>query len=71
MGILGAKIVSKRKCKSAESLYRHATSCTHARGALSLNCRYCQRPYTYLGYLHKHELECAQTIMARRGDQFR
>ncbi|KAG0143283.1 hypothetical protein CROQUDRAFT_189926 [Cronartium quercuum f. sp. fusiforme G11] len=55
-----------RKCKSEASLLRHATSCTHARGPLALECRYCKRPYTYLGYLHKHETECARTA---RGSQ--
>jgi hypothetical protein len=31
------------------------------KGALTLECRYCKRHYTYAGYLQRHELECAKT----------
>lgn len=34
---------------------------THV-GPLTLECKYCKRPYTYVGYLQKHENECAKTL---------
>lgn len=56
-----------RKCKSEISFQKHAASCTHREGPLTLECRYCKRPYTYIGYLSKHEAECAKTLGTRGG----
>lgn len=51
-----------RKCKSKASYLKHRSMmCTHRLGALTLECRYCKRHYTYAGYLQRHELECAKT----------
>ncbi|CAH7686815.1 expressed protein [Phakopsora pachyrhizi] len=49
-----------RLCKSLASFEKHQSACTHRNGALSLECRFCSRPYTYIGYLNKHEAACAQ-----------
>ncbi|CAH7668245.1 expressed protein [Phakopsora pachyrhizi] len=49
-----------RLCKSEASFEKHQNACTHRNGALALECRFCKRPYTYVGYLHKHEIECAK-----------
>jgi len=50
-----------RKCKSQASYLKHRSMmCTHRLGALTLECRYCKRNYTYAGYLQRHELECAK-----------
>ncbi|KAH9811298.1 hypothetical protein DFH28DRAFT_901047, partial [Melampsora americana] len=50
--------VGNRRCKSESSFERHKLSCTHRMGPLRLECKYCKRPYTYVGYLAKHETEC-------------
>ncbi|MBW0500139.1 hypothetical protein O181_039854 [Austropuccinia psidii MF-1] len=47
-----------RRCKSRTSFEKHKNSCTHRSGPLTLECQFCKRPYTYIGYLHKHEAEC-------------
>ncbi|KAI9608545.1 hypothetical protein H4Q26_004728 [Puccinia striiformis f. sp. tritici PST-130] len=50
-----------RKCKSKASYLKHRSMmCTHRLGALTLECRYCKRHYTYAGYLQRHELECSK-----------
>ncbi|EGG00714.1 uncharacterized protein MELLADRAFT_93044 [Melampsora larici-populina 98AG31] len=65
-----------RKCKSQISFQKHAASCTHREGEsllpnipgpLTLECRYCKRPYTYIGYLSKHEAECVKTLGTKGG----
>ncbi|OAV92136.1 hypothetical protein PTTG_27724 [Puccinia triticina 1-1 BBBD Race 1] len=54
-----------RKCKSKASYLKHRSMmCTHRLGALTLECRYCKRHYTYAGYLQRHELECAKTNLS-------
>ncbi|KAG0147809.1 hypothetical protein CROQUDRAFT_42219 [Cronartium quercuum f. sp. fusiforme G11] len=53
-------VLGNRKCKSQMSYEKHKASCTHRQGPLTLECRYCKRPYTYIGYLSKHEIECAK-----------
>ncbi|EGG12059.1 uncharacterized protein MELLADRAFT_115124 [Melampsora larici-populina 98AG31] len=47
-----------RRCKSSISYEKHDASCTHRMGPLRLECRFCGRPYTYVGYLSKHEADC-------------
>ncbi|KAG0147813.1 hypothetical protein CROQUDRAFT_42196, partial [Cronartium quercuum f. sp. fusiforme G11] len=49
-----------RRCKSESSFEKHKIPCTHRLGPLKLECRYCRRPYTYVGYLAKHEAECVK-----------
>ncbi|KAA1075915.1 hypothetical protein PGT21_030821 [Puccinia graminis f. sp. tritici] len=54
-----------RKCKSKASYLKHRSMmCTHRLGALTLECRYCKRHYTYAGYLQRHELECAKSNLS-------
>ncbi|MBW0483598.1 hypothetical protein O181_023313 [Austropuccinia psidii MF-1] len=59
-----------RKCKTSTSFERHRSACTHREGPLMLECKFCGRPYTYIGYLYKHQQECRKNPSLGKNNEF-